>query len=103
MGKSSPTKLQLKHIPDQIVLETIFCLTNQWQVWVGPGGEPNGLRKLSYRKKRLVHLEEIVVAFRPLPAKLVWRKLQKLEDRGLIVSFGPSSSHFRIASEWDRE
>jgi hypothetical protein len=106
MGKSSPTKLQLKHIPDIVVLQTIYSLQSQWTVWVGAAGEISTYRghtneviparKLSYRQKRTAHLSEIVEVLKPIPEKLIWRKLRKLEDRGLIEGYGPSGTHYRI-------
>jgi hypothetical protein len=104
MGISSPTKLQLKHIPDLVVLETIYCIQNQWEVrklnsllqMLGddlirlPGG------KLTYTRKRTASLSEICEALQPLPKKLVWRKLQKLEDQRKIESYGPASIRFRV-------
>jgi hypothetical protein len=102
MGKSSPTKLQLKHIPDVVILETIFCIQNQWTVWVGSSGEiydesfTEPMRRLSYRQKRMAHLAEICEVLKPLPEKLIWRKLLKLEDQRKIESYGPASIRFRV-------
>jgi 16S rRNA G527 N7-methylase RsmG len=91
MGKSSPTKLQLKHIPDVVIMQTVYTLQNTWTVWVGAGGgfDPLSIldvtgrsiaaRSLSYRQKKTAHLAEICEVLRPLPEKLVWRKLQSLK------------------------
>jgi hypothetical protein len=79
MGKSSPTKLQLKHIPDVVIMQTVFTLQNTWTVkrldnrlqirgdnlYTLPGG------KLSYEQKRTAHLSEICEVLTGLPKKLV--------------------------------
>lgn len=105
MGKSSPSKLQLKHIPDVVVLETIYCIQNQWTVRrVNSVFEDRGstlvrlpVGRLSFEKKRTAHLDEIHEAFnKSIPKKLLWRKLQQLEDRRLIASYGPSSTYFAV-------
>ena len=108
MGKSSPTKLQLKHIPDLIVLQTIYCIQSQWSVWVGGVGDLDSItifdlakrvipaRSLHYRQRRTATLYEIAEALKPIPEKLVWAKLKKLERQGKISSFGPASIRFRV-------
>lgn len=103
MGKSSPTGLQLKHLPDLVVLQTVYCLQSQWTVWVGGRGEVKGvyyptspMRQLSFRQKRTAAFYEISEALRPIPEKLILRKLQHLENRGLIEGYGPSGLHFRV-------
>lgn len=74
MGKSSPTKWQLKHISDLGLLHAVYLL----------------------QSSRTVHLSEIVEVLKPIPEKLIWRKLQKLEDRGWIEGYGPSGTHYRV-------
>jgi len=104
MGKSSPTKLQLKHIPDSVVLETVFHIQNQWTVWVGARGDLaegihdpySRMRKLSYQKKKYAILYEICEVLKPIPEKLIWRKLQDMERRDLIYSIGPASIRYRV-------
>lgn len=105
MGKSSPTKLQLKHIPDLVVLETIYFIQNQWVLHrvnsvLMDAQDGNLIRlplgRLSYERKRLAHLDDIHEVLKPLPKKLLWRKLQHLEDRRLIASYGPSCTHFKV-------
>jgi hypothetical protein len=112
MGKSSPTKLQLKHIPDVVIMQTVYTLQNTWTVWVGAGGgfDPLSIldvtgrsiaaRSLSYRQKKTAHLAEICEVLRPLPEKLVWRKLQKLEARGWLYGHGPSGVHYAVTDEY---
>jgi hypothetical protein len=99
MGKSSPTKLQLKHIPDQVVLETIYFISWQWQVWMGASGEPNGMRKMSFIRPTTARFSDISEALRPLPDKLILAKLRHLEKRGLIEGYGPSGMHFAVITK----
>jgi hypothetical protein len=108
MGISSPSKLQLKHIPDVVIMQTVFTLQNTWTVkqinhrlhdqgdrlYRLPGG------RLHYEQKGLAHLSEICEALMPLPEKLVWRKLQKLEARGWLYGHGPSGCHYAVADEY---
>lgn len=104
MGKSSPTKLQLKHVPDPIVLATIYLIQNLPTVWIGKAGGindmsfeiPKNMSSISYRTKRTATRYEIQEALKPLPEKLVWAKLQKLERLGKISSHGPASIRFRV-------
>lgn len=108
MGKSSPTKLQLKHIPDLVVIQTVYCIQSQWAVWVGSAEEMNSrnifdalnrvvpARSLHYRQKRTASLYEVAEALKPIPEKLVWAKLRKLERQGKLISYGPASIRFRV-------
>jgi len=107
MGKSSPTKLQLKHIPDIVVLETVFFLQNLWTVWPGASGigrhtifsladEAMPAKSLHYRKKKLANFYEIAEVLEPIPEKLLLAKLRKLERQGKLISYGPSSMHFKV-------
>lgn len=81
MGKSSPTTMQAKHIPDIVMLETIVSLESRWKVWVSA---PEGGRGLHYRRAHSANLMEIEVALRPIPPKIILSKLRKLVRRGLI-------------------
>jgi hypothetical protein len=93
-------------MPDIVVLETIFSIQNQWTVWVGAAGEISTYRghtneviparKLSYRKKGMASFYEISEALMPIPEKLIWRKLWKLENQRKIESYGPASIRFRV-------
>lgn len=108
MGKSSPTKLQLKHIPDVVIMQTVFTIQNTWRVWRFnslmeihndnlyrlPGG------KLTYEQKKTAHLSEICEVLTGLPKKLVWRKLQKLEARGWLEGYGPSGLHYAVTAKY---
>lgn len=96
MGKSSPTKLQLKHVPDSVVLGTVFLIQSMPTVWITTSDDFEHMRKVSYRTKRMATLWEIQEALKPLPEKLVWAKLKKLEDQRKIESYGPAGIRFRV-------
>jgi len=108
MGKSSPTKLQLKHIPDVVIMQTVYTLQNTWMVhklnsYMEIHGEnlvrmPGG--KLQYEQKKLAPFSEICEVLKPLPEKLVLRKLQKLEDKGWLHGYGPSGLHFVVSEQY---
>ena len=108
MGKSSPTGLQLKHIPDLVVMQTVYTLQNTWVVWLGGRGQlADGIwdphsryRKLSFRQRKVAHLDEIAETLKPIPKKLIWKKLLKLEDKGWLMGHGPSGAHFAVTDEY---
>ena len=102
MGKSSPTKMQLKHIPDLVVLQTVFGLQSLWKAGrhYDMFEKDNAMYysqqwKLTFYPSRTASLDEIHDRFKVIPKKLLWRKLQQLEDRRLLESYGPSSTHYR--------
>ncbi|ASD52304.1 hypothetical protein QCN32_gp85 [Arthrobacter phage Niktson] len=77
MGKSSPTKLQLKHIPNHMLLKLMY----QFQ-------------ELSTNDT--VHFDDLKIWLcPPIPEKLLLRKLQTLEDKRWIESYGPASRLYR--------
>lgn len=103
MGKSSPTKMQLKHIPDIVVLQTVFALQNMWYVKItsvlkedGPALYLMPENRLTFDLKRTVRSHEIAEALVPIPKKLIRAKLKKLELQGRIGSYGPSGDHYRV-------
>lgn len=108
MGKSSPTKMQLKHIPDLVVLQTVFAIQNLWRAsrhynTVERDGNLYYTHewKLSFIPNRTAHLDEIHEQFKVIPKKLLWRKLQQLEDRRLLIGHGPSGLHYHTnPNDW---
>ncbi|ASM62359.1 hypothetical protein SEA_NIGHTMARE_86 [Arthrobacter phage Nightmare] len=81
MGKSSPTKLQLKHIPNQDLLAIMRRLQ-------------------SYRPDNVVHFGTLAIWLcPPIPEKLLLRKLQQMENRWLIESYGPAGRLFRVVDD----
>lgn len=78
MGKSSPTKLQLKHIPNHVLLGIMRQLQ-------------------SHSDNNTVHFSELKFWLcPPIPEKLLWRKLQKMEDQWMIESYGPAGLLYRV-------
>ncbi|ALY08680.1 hypothetical protein CAPNMURICA_80 [Arthrobacter phage CapnMurica] len=77
MGKSSPTKLQLKHIPNHKLL----AIMHQFQ---------------EHSRNDTVHFSVLKLWLcPPIPEKLLLRKLQTLEDKRWIESYGPAGRLYR--------
>ncbi|UTN91644.1 hypothetical protein QCN38_gp84 [Arthrobacter phage Trustiboi] len=76
MGKSSPTRLQLKHIPNHLLLKLMY----QFQ---------------ELDETNTVHFDDLKFWLGPIPEKLLLRKLQQMENRGWIESYGPACRLFR--------
>ncbi|QYC55070.1 hypothetical protein QCN36_gp88 [Arthrobacter phage CastorTray] len=76
MGKSSPTKLQLKHIPNHLLIKLMY----QFQ---------------ELDETNTVHFDDLKFWLSPIPEKLLLRKLQQMENRGWIESYGPACRLFR--------
>ncbi|UUG69330.1 hypothetical protein SEA_SCIENCEWIZSAM_88 [Arthrobacter phage ScienceWizSam] len=77
MGKSSPTKLQLKHIPSSVLLGYMHWLQR-------------------HSDNNTVHFGTLATWLcPPIPEKLLLRKLQQMENRGMIESYGPACRLFR--------
>ncbi|ASR83369.1 hypothetical protein SEA_CATERPILLAR_80 [Arthrobacter phage Caterpillar] len=77
MGKSSPTKLQLKHIPYHALLRIMHQLQE-------------------HSTNNTVHFDDLKIWLcPPIPEKLLWRKLQQMEKYWMVESYGPAGLLYR--------
>lgn len=87
MGKSSPTKIQAKHVPAGMILEAIQKLEGMPQIyWRGNRLIANNIDRVT--------IYEVSRHFNEIPHKVLQRKIEKLIDKGILegCACGCSSS-----------
>lgn len=89
------TKIQAKHIPEKALIDLIDRLYNTPELSLVL--DDDGMVKTRYSAS--ASFKNICKLWDNIPPKVIWTKLQKLEERGLIRSSGPSSSHFVVVHE----
>lgn len=77
MGKSSPTKIQVKHIPDKAIIDLVDRLWNAPRADVGGG-------RISFFYPNGASLFDICKQWDSIPPKVILAKLKKLVDRNYI-------------------